>query len=191
MEIRVAAIDDLPALAATLADAFLDDPVWSWMLPERNRYIRLRRILGALLEPALPTGQVRTTAERDAVAVWSAPGQWQLPLPAVLRVAPPLIRGAGLRLPRVLRRTGEVERAHQQQPPEHWSLEFLGTAAAVRGRGIGAALLEEGLERLAGTPVYLESSNARNLSFYQRHGFEVTGNVPVRSGPPQWTLWRG
>lgn len=190
VDVHRATAEDLPALAVTLADAFAEDPLWTWMIPERNRHQRLTRVFGALLGHALPRGQVRTTPDRQGVAVWSAPGQWQLPLSSVARAAPQMIRGAGVRLPRLLRRMNEVERTHREQPPEHWYLEFIGTSAAVRGQGHGSALLKDGFGRFGGVPVYLESSNARNLPFYRRHGFEVTGDLRVTSGPPQWTMWR-
>jgi hypothetical protein len=45
-------------------------------------------------------------------------------------------------------------------------------------------LLRQLLERSdrSGVPVYLESSNARNLSFYARHGFLALGTVPLPGG---------
>ncbi|MDP9828103.1 GNAT family N-acetyltransferase [Kineosporia succinea] len=190
MDVRTAVAADLPALSSALADAFADDPLWTWMIPERRRHTRLRRVFGALLEHSIPRGNVTTTLDRQAVAVWSAPGEWKLPLPAVLRSAPHMVRGAGLRLPRLLGRLGEVERAHEQLPPGHWYLEMIGTSDRARGQGHGTALMAEAFARWGGLPVYLESSNERNLSFYRRHGFEVTGDLAVRSGPPQWTLWR-
>ena len=41
-----------------------------------------------------------------------------------------------------------------------------------------------------GMPVYLESSNERNLAWYGRHGFEVTGEVVILGGPRIWPMWR-
>lgn len=189
VDIHQATADDLPPLADTLAQAFDDDPVWRWMLPDVHR--RRRRLFAALLRHAIPKGRVYTTPDRLAVAVWSPPGGWKLPTAAVLRSAVPIVRAAGSRLPRLMGRLGEIEKLHEKVPQRHWYLEFIGTASGARGRGLGSALMEHAFAEVTeGLPVYLESSNPRNLSFYQRHGFKVTGRPPMRSGPPQWTLWR-
>lgn len=196
-EILSAGPGDLRPLAVTMAAAFDGDPVWTWMVehasdtPERRRR-RLEVLFAALLRHALPRGHVFTTADRSAVAIWSPPGQWKLPLPAMLRAAPSILRASGVRLPRLLARLGEVEKHHEKQPPRHWYLEFVATAPAAQGGGLGSVLVADALARFdaEGLPVYLESSNPKNLPFYERHGFEVTGDLPVTSGPPQWTLWR-
>ena len=42
-----------------------------------------------------------------------------------------------------------------------------------------------------GASAYVESSNPANLTFYQRFGFEITGEVQLApDGPSMWTLWR-
>jgi ribosomal protein S18 acetylase RimI-like enzyme len=190
--LRRAVPSDAPALSETLADAFNGDPVWDWMLPPGSHRARLRRIFGRLLGYALPRGHVYATEDLTTVTMWSPPGEWKLPLSAVLRSAVPMARAAGVRLPRLLGRLNDIERVHATQPDPHWYLEFIGTARERQGHGAGAALLVDALDRFdaLGLPTYLESSNPRNLPFYQRHGFTVTAELSFRSGPPQWTLWR-
>ncbi len=183
--IRQARAEDVPALAVTLAEAFSGDPVWSWLLPS---FERKRRLFAVLLRHAVPKGHVYTVESLQAVAIWSPPRQWKLPLSAMVRQALPMVHAAGSGLPRLLGRLGEVEKLHATVPQEHWYLDFVGTSNKSRGEGLGSLLLEAGLKH--GLPVYLESSNPRNLSFYKRHGFEVTGERAMKSGPPQWTLWR-
>jgi ribosomal protein S18 acetylase RimI-like enzyme len=39
-------------------------------------------------------------------------------------------------------------------------------------------------------PAYLESSNPRNVSLYERHGFEVTGQIDLAGGPTLIPMWR-
>ena len=42
-----------------------------------------------------------------------------------------------------------------------------------------------------GIPAFLESSKERNISYYERFGFEVTGEERLpKGGPPFWTMWR-
>ena len=42
-----------------------------------------------------------------------------------------------------------------------------------------------------GIPAYLESTKPRNIAFYERHGFAVTGTIaPAPDGPPMWCMWR-
>jgi predicted N-acetyltransferase YhbS len=50
---------------------------------------------------------------------------------------------------------------------------------SVRGKGYGQALMQSRLDRVDAehAPAYLESSKAENVPYYQRFGFEVTGEI--------------
>ena len=38
---------------------------------------------------------------------------------------------------------------------------------------------------------YLEPSSEKNMIYYQRYGFEVTGRIDLgKGGPPCWSMWR-
>jgi hypothetical protein len=40
-------------------------------------------------------------------------------------------------------------------------------------------------------PAYLESSNPDNIAYYNRFGFEVTGEIRISGGGPTlWPMWR-
>jgi ribosomal protein S18 acetylase RimI-like enzyme len=69
----------------------------------------------------------------------------------------------------------------------------LGTAAGSQGKGVGSAVLAPVLKRCDedGIGAYLESSKESNIAFYNRHGFEVTRELPLPSGGPSvWLMWR-
>jgi len=53
-------------------------------------------------------------------------------------------------------------------------------------------LMKTALERVdaEGLPAYLESSNARNVSLYERHGFEVIGEIQHGSSPSMLPMYR-
>ena len=60
---------------------------------------------------------------------------------------------------------------HPKEP--YWYLPLIGVDPARQGKGLGGALLRHQLAICDrdGAPAYLESSNPRNISLYERHGF--------------------
>jgi ribosomal protein S18 acetylase RimI-like enzyme len=194
LSVRKATLADAPRLAQALASAFQDDPVIAWVFPDEHRR---RGVLAAFMEfrlreLAFPHDEVWMTAGGAAAAVWlPPPGRWQLPRSQRLRLLPPLVRFFGLRTASVL---AGLERMEQRHPDNrsHWYLFILGTEQAAQGQGLGSALLAHMLAHVDadGMPVYLESSNERNLAWYGRHGFEVTDEVVIPGGPRIWLMWR-
>jgi ribosomal protein S18 acetylase RimI-like enzyme len=67
----------------------------------------------------------------------------------------------------------------------HWYLPMIGVEPNAQGRGLGAELMRHAVERCdrEGAVAYLESSNRRNISLYQRHGFDVMGEIRVGEAP--------
>jgi GNAT superfamily N-acetyltransferase len=57
---------------------------------------------------------------------------------------------------------------------------------ALQGRGLGSQLMKPCLQVVDHThlPAYIETPNPRTISFYQRHGFEVTGEAQAGTCPP-------
>jgi ribosomal protein S18 acetylase RimI-like enzyme len=75
-------------------------------------------------------------------------------------------------------------RYHPREP--HWYLPLIGVDPACQGGGCGAALMRHALSRCDRdrAPAYLESTNPRNITLYERHGFERLGTVQVGTSPP-------
>jgi ribosomal protein S18 acetylase RimI-like enzyme len=191
--VLLASAADRPVIAAALQDAFFDDPVMSWILPEeRSRSRRLARLFSALLRGHyLPVGTVWTTPENTGAALWAPPGRAIIPSTTILRHSPEMLHALGRHTRRALRALSYVDRQHPKQP--HWYLGVLGTRVANQGKGIGSALLGPVLDQCdeTGLPAYLESSKHSNIAFYRRHGFEVTGEIQLPlGGPPIWPMWR-
>jgi ribosomal protein S18 acetylase RimI-like enzyme len=77
----------------------------------------------------------------------------------------------------------QMEKFHPNEP--HWYLPMIGVDPVHQSSGIGSALMTEALKAVDrdGLIAYLESSNPRNISLYQRHGFEVIGEIQSGNSP--------
>ncbi len=179
----------MPAVAAALAQAFDTDPFMRHVLPERDYHRRLTHLF-AFEAYTTPHGTwVAIDHGRIAgAALWALPGQRSNPL-VTLRHLPYLVRALGTALPRAGASFRTVARARPKSPP-HWYLQTVG--AAWPGRGIGGALLRDGLARVdaAGMPAYLESSALGNVPLYEKFGFRPTGEIVLPDGPTVIPMWR-
>lgn len=195
VEVARATRADADRAGRALAGAFVDDPVFSWLIPPgvRRRDERMVTFFTSMSRSYLRRGKpVYLAGAGVGGALWSAPGSWALPTTEVARESRRAFTAFGPNLLRALRVQLQVESKHPKEP-KHWYLGYLGVAPGHQGQGIGAAMLREVLAEAdaAGLPAYLESSNERNLSLYQRHGFDVVESFPaLGSGPTIWRMWR-
>jgi ribosomal protein S18 acetylase RimI-like enzyme len=193
-DIEKAAEADVPRLSQSLANAFYDDPVISWMVPgdERRRRVGPFGFATWLSKIYLPKDQVFTDPERKAGALWAPPGKWRMSVGLQVRLSPAMFRMFGVRrMPLILKGLSMMDKHHPDDRP-HWYLGVLGTDPEAQGKGLGSAVMQPVLERCdsEGVGAYLESSKEANIPFYRRHGFEVTGEVHLPEGPPLWPMWR-
>jgi GNAT superfamily N-acetyltransferase len=191
--VRRATAEDLTTVARTLARAFERDPAWAHVLPDEvHRPKGLLAFFGYEIAH-LPRGhELWTTEDGSGAAVWAKPGHWRAPLPAALRSAPAMCRVFGRGLPLAARSQWRAERLHPDEEA-HWYLHFLGVVPERQGRGIGGRLMEPILRRCdqESIPAFLEASTDRNRALYERHGFAVSGRLPMpRSGPMLCQMWR-
>lgn len=180
------------ALADILADAFANDPVMNWIIPEPGLYPDFFSLL--VRDTFAPQGLMHLDGQDRGAALWLPPGASFTVRPslAVVSLFGRLLlrRGLGplLRIPQ----QGKVfERHHPSEP--HYHLVFIGARQAAQGQGVGSALIKQGT-RICDQqhmPAYLESSNEANVPLYQRHGFEVIAEEDLPSGGPRvWFMWR-
>ncbi|GAA1515319.1 GNAT family N-acetyltransferase [Streptomyces albidochromogenes] len=191
VEIRQAGESDREALVRLLDTAFMDDPVSSWVFPDRTHRARVHgTFLGVFLDVALRDGWVDMTQDGSATALWlhvpAGPPQGEDDTPALMRqTADPDNERAEL----IGRLTGEVhphDRAHAY-------LLLIAVSPERQGEGLGTALIQPVLDRCDrdGVPAYLEASSERSSTLYERLGFAFTGRtVDLPDGPHMWPMWR-
>jgi GNAT superfamily N-acetyltransferase len=195
-------------MSVTLGRAFFDDPVMCWMLPDADlRRRKLHRLFASLtrhhhlarggveVAPVSSPGSLRSCPP-DAqgiggAALWDPPGEWQTTRTQELRAMPGLLLAFGRSLQRGLAVEELMKKAHPVEP--HWYLAIIGSDPDVRGKGFGQVLMKSRLDRCDAehAPAYLESSNPDNVPYYQRFGFEVTGEITLPNGGPKLIpMWR-
>jgi ribosomal protein S18 acetylase RimI-like enzyme len=195
---------DIAELSHVLGRAFYDDPVAMWIMPEDDfRFAHLNRFFGTVTRHHhLAGGGVEVARDESAigasaiaaVSLWDPPGRWKQTPREQLMMAPSFISGFGLRrnLGRKLNQLLELMKRHHPEEP-HWYLAVIGSDPAVRGKGFGQVLMRSRLDRVDAehAPAYLESSKPENVPYYQRFGFEVTGEIVLPGGGPTlWPMWR-
>lgn len=193
-DVRKGTRADLPRMSESLAKAFADDPVMRYILPalDRGQLQQLQGMLRIEARGALRHESVWTTVDGDAAAIWKPPNKWKAGVVELLRQSPQTMAILRSRVLVALSVLNAIEKMHPVQPP-HWHLAVLGTDPAAQGKGKGSAVLQPVLDHCdrAGEPAYLESSKDRNVPFYERHGFRVTGQIEIpKGGPSLWLMWR-
>ena len=174
--------DDRADVVAVLTSAFAADPVIRWMYPSARAYLAaFPRFLEAFGGVAFAQGTVTLDPERRTAAMWMAPGL--APDDAAIEACL-LETVEEAKLEDLFPVFEGMAGAHPDFP--HWYLPWFGVDAATQGMGHGSSLMELCLTHIEsdGLPVYLETPNPRNIAFYQRHGFRVTGSCRHGECPP-------
>ena len=192
---RHAVAADVPALARTLGRAFADDQLFSWIydaVAGDARERRLEAFFEICLRSGLRRGHTYAVPGDAAAAVWAPPDVGVFDDEHVTELVTLLAGHLGARAELVGEAFTTISDAHPTDVP-HFYLFALGTLPEERGHGLGGALLSHVLATCdaEGLPAYLESSDARNLSLYERHGFRVLSELEVvPGGPVVRPMWR-
>jgi ribosomal protein S18 acetylase RimI-like enzyme len=186
--IRISSTSDQDRAIATLTSAFSDDPVCRWIWRDEGTYTAyFGPFIRAFAGRAFELGSAHAAEHGEAVALWLPPGV-RSDDDALVRIAEESI--ADDIKDDAFGFLGQQAEVHPHEP--HWYLPLIGVEVAARGRGLGSALLEHALRIVDsdGLPAYLEATSERNRALYERHGFEVTGEIQYGGSPPMWPMYR-
>ena len=180
-DVRVAMREERPQAVASIVAAFITDPLARFAWPSAHDFLRAMPL--ATREFAGGSFEHDTAYVSDdlcGVALWLPPG----------------VHPNGESLEKVFRDTARpehlddllatFERMEQSHPDEpHWYLPLIGVEPNAQGRGLGGVLMRHVVARCdrEGALAHLESSNPRNITLYERHGFEVMGTIQIGAGP--------
>lgn len=186
--VKSAAVSRQWQIVDVITLAFSTDPVARWVYPNSQQYLQyfanFVRLFGG---KAFEMGSAYYTGDFSAASLW-------LP-PDVEPDSAGLISLFESTVSEEIRNDlysifEEMANFHPLEP--HWYLPMIGTDPTHQGKGYGTSLLKHVLEICDRDekPAYLESSNPRNISLYERFGFEVIGRIQVGSSPPLFPMLR-
>ncbi|NNE74284.1 MAG: GNAT family N-acetyltransferase [Acidimicrobiales bacterium] len=171
--------------ASVLAVAFADDPFTSWLFPDPDsRPEHLATFMGLVVERATCVGHGYEIETGAGAAMWCPPGVDFFDDAMIEKFGALLAAANGDRLGVILEGLGQIGGFHPEAP--HFYLNTIGVAPEGRGQGLGRLLLDRVLAvcDAEGIEAYLESSNPRNISLYERAGFTVLEEVAMPENGP-------
>ena len=192
-KVQTASETDAEQVIASLTLAFATDPVIRAFYPDPFRHLaHFPEMMRINIGGAIPCQTAHYVEGFSAAAIWFPPAAGAEDGEAA--------KERGRRVAQLVEETAhkegnddlfvamsEMDALHPKEP--HWYLFAIGVDPYHQSEGLGSLLLEHALPRsdADGVMAYLESSNPRNVPFYQRHGFEIM-EVVQRGSSPTFTL---
>lgn len=186
----------VPSVAALLAEAFQDDPAYSFLIPDpTRRYQGLHDFFVGNLRTHLPYRctqvlRVEGTAQPLATVTLRPPGGVPVSLWTMLhRGLLPFTLRHGIDAARRLLRLKDVYDALEVTTAggrPHYYVHMMAVGPDQQGTGLGTTLLKDVLGRCPGNgchPTVLTTHEPRNVTFYTRAGFELVEKRQLRLRP--------
>jgi ribosomal protein S18 acetylase RimI-like enzyme len=197
-ECRLLTTADLERMANIMSEAFVDDPLYAFMLPNKKTRLRsLNKIFIALSkvniekrrafgvgEPLVGVAYLRMPSRPDMKASMKSPSNFLRPL-----LTPFPFRHLRARV--ILKKMSELYKLYADEP--HFYLEYIGVLPSAQGQGVASKLIRPLIEKAdsEGVIVYLETVNRSNVALYQHYGFQCMEEATVPgTGVTIWAMRR-
>jgi ribosomal protein S18 acetylase RimI-like enzyme len=186
--IKTATVAEVAPVIAVLTLAFGTDPGVRWTYPDPPLYLQhFPSLVHAFGGKAFAHGSAYYVDGYAGAALWLPPEvhpDEDMMNTLLQRTVPAQVHTDLLAV------FEQVSRYLPREP--YWYLPLIGVDPFYQGKGYGAALMQHALipcdrdQQCA----YLESTNPKNISLYERHGFEVLGTMQVGTSPVIFPMLR-
>ena len=183
---RLLTVADVETAADVIAQAFMNDPLTSFILPVKSsRFNTLKTFFRVYGEINILNGRGYGAGEPlQGVAYWQLPGQESLSISirAVGRLLPLIFSAYPFGLFRARPIFRITDQMHQQHAPgAHYHLDNLGVLPSSQGLGWSSELIRPILEQADAQKVivYTDTASRANVGFYKHFGFECVQEAPV------------
>jgi ribosomal protein S18 acetylase RimI-like enzyme len=186
--INTATASDKQQIIDTLVLAFSADPFERWLYHDPHTYLTNFPIfIDAITTRAFETDNAYYVDNYAGTALW---------LPPNVHLDEELIIASVEQTINKQKQTDTIAfmeqmgRFHPHEP--HWYLVIIGVDPLKQGQGFGAILLKHTLASCDRdrAPAYLESTNPKNISLYERFGFKLLGTIQAGDAPPMFPMLR-
>ena len=189
VKIQNAAKSDRERVIHLLTLAFAADPACRWIYRDADVYIdHFPRFTRAFGGQAFEHDTAFMTEDFSGASLWFPPGakpDTESIESTIRETTPEEARDD------IFSAFEQMDTYHPEEP--HWYLAVIGVDPSRQGQGVGSTLIHATLTRVdeQRLPAYLESSNPANIPLYERHGFEVQGEIRGGAdGPPITPMYR-
>jgi len=186
--VTTAKISDRDPVIDVIVRAFSADPVARWFYPDSQRYAQyFPKFVEAFAVAAFANGSADCVDGCAGAALWLPPENHPDEMALCTLLQNTIAETDQAEAFALLE---QLENNHPAEP--HWYLPLIGVDPAHQGNGYASALLKYALERCDREDklAYLESSSPKNISLYERHGFESVGTIQVGKSPTLFPMLR-
>jgi len=139
-----------------------------------------------------------TSKNLEGITIWLPPNKTYPSKWAMMRHGGfYTIRKVGLKV-KTMKRTliifnYEEDRHKHLVPYDHWYLQNIAVEPEEQGKGYGGRLISTMIKKIESDelPIYLETNTEKNVSIYQKYGFEILEHTIVpETDVPLWCMLR-
>ena len=176
----------LEAASNALIMGFSSDPFQRWLMPDPTIYYKnfKKWTINTCKQSFLEEG-IYGDKNNYGTAVWFPPG-YDIDFTNISETFKDIPKD------RIEEAFKMFEELGENRLNDAWYLEYLAVDPSKQGSGLGSLILKESLKVIdeLGEAAYLESSNPKNMSLYERFGFRFLKKIQVGSSPELNTMFR-
>lgn len=181
--------------AQILTQGFIDDPSFTFIFGENaNKFPALNAFFELFATDAMERGEIIIAPEEQGACIWY-PAEVEIFNQQFERILAEIISTvshfcdseSGKRFEKLIQKVGVSE-----PKVRHCEVLFIALKPEARGKGIGESLLKPVLNYADAKKFgcYLVSSNSRNISFYERYGFQQFCPIQISDCYSMTGMWR-
>ena len=176
----------LETASNALIIGFSSDPFQRWLMPDPTIYYKnFKKWTDNACKQSFLAEGVYGDENNYGTAVWFPPG-YDIDFTNISETYKDIPKDRIEEAFKIFEELGE------SRVNDAWYLEYLAVDPSKQGLGLGSLILKESLKMIdeLGEAAYLESSNPKNMSLYERFGFRFLKKIQVGSSPQLNTMFR-